>query len=354
MSVGRERNGFTLLLLFQLAAACGEEAGGSAPRTSAPSDDAGRPASNDAEPGAADDHEGPTAGDGAPQPTTLLETVMLEGFPHSIDVYATAGAERGIVMLHGGGGTNQVSAMDLGVNAGDGAATETSIDWDRLAEHKVVALFPQGQSVPGAPNAFTWTNRVMDSGQDDVAFLEVLARYVRDEYNVASVYLIGHSNGGMMANRMWCESPATFDAYVAIAGPASSDYLDEATPCTPDLAQPYLGIVGDGDVVLGVPGSWESTTWEISPILTALSEDAFVNPVLIGEWTQQQRRSELMCGDQLSTDDAQQDGATETWSTCNGLLRLQRIRGGAHPIETLEAAGDFRILDVVNAFFDAL
>ena len=283
-----------------------------------------------------------------------LQTVKLPDFPHSIDVYAVDGADRAFVMLHGGGGNNRLSANDLGLNATTDAPTQDSVDWAWLSAHRVVAVFPQGQSLASAPNAFTWSNRVMDSGQDDIAFLQALAQYIRKQFQVSKVYLIGHSNGGMMANRMWCESPATFDAYAAISGPASSDYLDASTPCAPDVVQPYFGIIGDMDNVLQVPGNWEATTWEINATLEVLGAAAFVNPVLIGEWHQQQARTQTMCGETLALSDAVSDGSVETWSSCGARLKLQRVLQGGHPIATLEAAAGYRMLDVLFDFFDAL
>ena len=42
--------------------------------------------------------------------------------------------------------------------------------------------------------AYTWSNHVMNSGQDDVAFLRVLADYIRHHH--LKLYLSGHSNYG--------------------------------------------------------------------------------------------------------------------------------------------------------------
>jgi polyhydroxybutyrate depolymerase len=285
---------------------------------------------------------------------TLLETVTLPDFPHAIDIYAVDGAERAVVLLHGGGGNAHSSAYDVQLNATDGAPTETTVDWDWLTANSTIAVFPQGQALPDAPNAFTWDNHVMVSGQDDVAFLEELAAYLRSRFGISDVYLLGHSNGAMMTNRMWCESADTFDGYVAIAGPASEYYLNSATPCEPSVMKPYFGVVGSDDNVIGARSNWEAATWEINPLLARVSAEAFVDPGLIGEWTQTVARSEGMCGETLEVEDAVVDGTTDTWSACDSKLMLQRVNGGGHPIRTLEQAAGVRIRDVVSDFFDGL
>lgn len=288
-----------------------------------------------------------------PQPAESLETLSLPGFPHSIDIYDVNDADKAVVVLHGGAGRNYEIAHNLGLNSSDGPPSQSTIDWAWLHDHKIIAVFPQGQAIASDPEDYTWTNHVMDSGQDDVAFLQALASYIRTQYGISKLYLMGHSNGGMMANRMWCESPTTFDGYVSIAGPASSYYLAPATPCTPSVVQAYFGIVGDQDEVLQVNGNWPATTWEISRALVAVSP-AFVNPTLIGEWHQQQQRSQAGCGESPQLTDGSSDGAVETWTECGGRLKLQRVLQGAHSIDSLEAAAGYRMIDAASAFIDGL
>jgi polyhydroxybutyrate depolymerase len=296
----------------------------------------------------------PTASTGPEAGLTSLESFTLPDFPHEIDVYAVSGATRAIVMLHGGGGTSHLSANDLHLNTTEGSPTAETVDWGWLTEHNTTAVFPQGQAISGAPNAFTWDNHVMESGQDDVAFLKALAKYVLDEYGVAEVYLMGHSNGAMMTNRMWCDSPQTFDGYVAISGPASEYYLDSSTPCAPSAAKPYFAIVGSADNVIGAVGNWEANTWEVNPLLAAAGAGAFIDPTLIGEWQQDRVRSQQMCGETLALDEVVVEGATETWIACGSKLMIQRVTGGGHPIGTIEDAAGYRMLDVVADFLDGL
>lgn len=296
-----------------------------------------------------------SGGSGGPGPDAAadtLRTVALTGFPHSVDIYDIDDADKAVVVLHGGGGGNDEIANSLGLNDNSGPPTESSVDWAWLHAHKILAVFPQGQAIAQNPSAFTWTNHVMTSGENDLAFLQALAQHIRTQYGISKVYLLGHSNGGMMANRMWCESPTTFDGYVAIAGPASSHYL--STPCTPNVVKPYYGIVGAEDAVLQVNGDWDATTWQINPLLVAASSDAFVNSVVIGEWRQQLDRAQRMCGEQPQLADGISGGGVITWTHCGGSLKLQEVLQGGHAISSLETAAGFRILDAAAGFIDGL
>lgn len=279
-------------------------------------------------------------------------SITLPGFPHQIDIYDTAGADKAVVFLHGALGTNYRFAFDLGLNSVDAPPTGATVNWPWLEANRILAVFPQGQARSGV--GYTWNNHVMDSGQDDVAFLQALATYIRTQYGISTVYIVGHSNGGMMVNRMWCESPDTFSAYVAIAGPTSNYYSDALTPCAPAVVKPYYGIVGELDNVLQVTGNWDAQTWTINPILVVADAANFVDPILIAEWRQHQARSQLMCGQAPVDADKTSDGSVETWTNCSGRIELQRGLSGGHLIELLEAAFGTRMIDLVAAFVGGL
>jgi polyhydroxybutyrate depolymerase len=320
----------TLLALVLLTASCGGGGGGEVPVP--PPEPA------------------PESGETPASPSAVL-SVTLPAYPHQIDVYAATGATRAIVFLHGGGGRNYRSAYELGVNLIDAPPTTASANWTWLEANKVLALFPQGQALPEGSR--TWNNHVMDSGEDDVGFLQALAVYVQLEHGISDVYLAGHSNGGMMANRIWCESPASYQAYIALAGPAS-DYYSTTTPCAPSVPRPYLGIVGELDNVLQVEGNWEALTWAINPILVALTPVSFVNPVLIGEWVQHQARAQAMCGENPVLADKASDGVVESWRNCSGRVQLHRSLSGSHSFDSLEAETGYRMIDIVAEFIGGI
>ncbi len=283
-------------------------------------------------------------GDASSQPTANVRTTNVAGFPHEVDFYYVPGAVRAVVFLHGGGGRNYKLAYDLGLNSVDAPPTSATANAAWLSSHKVLAVFPQGQSLPGGPA--TWDNHAMVSGQDDVAFLQDLAAYIESEYGISNIYLAGHSNGGMMANRMWCESPGTFKAYISLAGPASSYYL--STDCAPTSARPYFGIVGEQDDVLQVTGNWTAQTWKINPLLDA----DFLNPMLIGEWYQHQARSQFTCSEETTATPTGSTDTMEMWSNCGGLIRLQHLFFAGHMIDSLEAQTLDDLVDTIAGFID--
>ncbi len=292
----------------------------------------------------------PTTGDPAP-PTTdngqRIDSFTLPGFPHSIDAYHPAGATRAIVFLHGGGGTLHGIAYQMGLKTTlEDAPTPETVNWSALASAGVIAVFPQGQSIGG--NARTWRNHAMESGQDDLAFLKALAADLRQRYGISSVALAGHSMGGAMVNRVWCEAPATFQSYVSFSGPASSHYLDPATPCAQGGRAPYLGLFGSADTV--IPGAWEAPTWTINPIIAGLQESAFVNTVMIGEWQEFLSRAKAMCGETPALTSATTSGLTASWQACGGRLQVQLAAGAGHGIDSISAVIGQPPFNLVAAF----
>lgn len=264
-----------------------------------------------------------------------LDSFSLPGFASAVDVYRPAGATRAVVFLHGGGGTRQAMAYQMGLKTTVGAApTLATVNWAALTSAGVIAVFPQGQSISG--DARTWRNHAMESGQDDMTFLKSLAAALRVRYGISDVALVGHSMGGAMVNRVRCEAPETFQSYVSISGPASSHYLNAGTPCSGSGQAPYYGLFGSADTV--IPGAWDAPTWLISPSVTALQPDAFVNPVMVGEWQAFQHRAQSMCGETpaLAAQAASQ-GAAARWVACGGRLQVQLAIGAGHDIGSIAA-----------------
>lgn len=285
-----------------------------------------------------------------PEPVDQLVTTSVAGYPHAVDVYVAAGATRAVVLLHGGGGNKSAVAYQVGLNADASTTTFATINWAWLDANKVMLVVPQGQHLASEPNATTWRNYAMDSGQDDKAFLQALAAKIRSEYGLANVTLMGHSMGGVMTNRMWCESPGTFDAYVSLAGPASSEFNKVATPCAPVGAKPYMGIIGDSDGIMQTAGVWEAATWTVNPVWVQASVTAWDNDVVIGEFHQQQARTAVVCGGTLASQAFVSAGNVDTWTSCAGKLVLKRVRGAEHGVASLDAQmGAASSLDVMNA-----
>ncbi len=296
----------------------------------------------------------PTPPPPPPPPSAVNELkvgVKLSGFPHGVDIYAPAGATRALVVLHGGSGKNYLIANTLGINLSTDPPTSATVNWTWLAAQKLIAIFPQGQTIPEAPSSFTWNNHAMVSGQDDQAFLVALAAYARSTYGISKVAVAGHSMGGTMVNRMWCQSPTTFDAHIALAGPASSYFLGPTTACQPASPAPYMGIIGSSDTIMQTGAGWDVPTWVISPLVSKTG--AFVNDTVVSEWAQHQRRAALRCAQAPTLADKVVAGQVETWSHCNGSIVVRQVLGADHGINSLEARAGKSVNDYIAEFLGA-
>lgn len=292
---------------------------------------------------------------GSTQPPAAVDqlvTTTMNGDPlQTVDIYNTAGATRAIVLLHGGAGNKSAVAYQVGLNSDTSTTTFSTINWAWLDANKVMLVVPQGQHIASEPNATTWRNYAMNSGRDDVAFLQALAAKIRTDYGISNITLMGHSMGGVMTNRMWCESPNTFNAYVSLAGPASSEFNNGATPCNPGIAaKPYMGIIGDSDEVMQTAGVWEAATWTVNPVVVQASVTAWDNNVVIGEFHQQQTRTNIVCNDTLASQAFVHSGNVDTWTSCAGKLVLKRVLGAEHGVASIDTQmGTSSNLDVMNA-----
>lgn len=274
---------------------------------------------------------------------TLQVGVRLPGFPHAVDVYRPAGATRAIVFLHGHGGRSWQMAYDIGVNRKYRSALAKNVDWSALKRLGVIAIFPQGQA-PAVGQLPTWNNHVFDSGQDDVAFLSALAAHARSAWGARSVSLSGHSSGGTMTARMWCEGTPAFDAFFSIAGPMpSADYPHVGPTCMPLAHRPYAVVIGDRDSKLGVfaVGVMDPTPAQAAAGLT--------DSILLAEWWRHGDRGENVCGN-VTTLESEATAAGPSWSACGGTLRYTVVNGADHPIASIEQHAGQRMLDWVAGF----
>jgi len=363
-----------------------------------PSPDAARPVADaaldavgDASSGAKDQGGAPSmdaaSGEGGPGTVTVATNLALPGFPQAMDVYLPTGAERVVVFLHGGGGTKEGgAARELGVRLDDPPGATPVPDTVWLTARRTAFVFPQGQALKTAPKATTWSNYVMTSGVDDLAFLAALSSALRDGSfggvlpPFSRVYLAGHSNGGMMAARVFCEATAEFDAYGALSGPPSiqlaetpdaggEDPLTGAHPCRPSASKPYLAVIGGMDTILQTDGHWSDPIWTLNACLTQGTGGGIVDPNLLNEERFQDAvRLPAICGGALAAPMTSPDGRTTTWSGCGGRAKLLRVNDADHCVvasvvpclggrvlgnctNSLDAEDGTRIRDVLVDFF---
>jgi polyhydroxybutyrate depolymerase len=257
---------------------------------------------------------------------TMTPNSYLSNYQNAIDTYFPSNATSAIIFLHGGGGKKEGLENDFGFKVDD---TTTNYDVnssgkDWLISNKVMAIFPQGQTITGY-SAWTWNNYVMTSGYDDIAFLNALVSSIKNNSSYSKItkfYLVGHSNGGMMANRMWCESPSTFDAYVSLAGPPSSSLnpTTGSSPCAPTSVRPYMGIIGDHDTVISTTSKMSNSTWTINPVMRIGNTVSWINPIVINDKIFHTTRVSLKCGTSVNTPTT--NGTLTTYSDCSDSLRF--------------------------------
>lgn len=131
-----------------------------------------------------------------------------------------------VILLHGLSGTAKTEDAYLGLSY-------------RVSRRGFILLAPEGMPMPigttigggqdlGGNQFWNATDFCCDLAKtdvDDVSYLLHLLEYAKKTYKVDSerVYIIGHSNGGFMANRLGCEAGKHFAAMASLAGGAYDD-----------------------------------------------------------------------------------------------------------------------------------
>ena len=178
----------------------------------------------------------------------------------------------------------------------------------------------------------------MDSGQDDVSFLRALASHLRGSFSLPRLYLTGHSNGGMMANRMWCETgDSLFDGFVSFDGPPSSWFANNSSTQHKSCAAtsqasppPYLSVFAYNDSVVGhTPEQHlDDELWQLSAVTRAISPYAFVNDAVLNDiFAFVQLRAPLRCGESPPRTPSTRRDNVRVFSSCNGTAVVAAIKG---------------------------
>lgn len=283
------------------------------------------------------------------------------GFPHKADFLYPPNRNsqtRAIVVLHGGGGTKHNTAFAFGIkkmdtetystdpNAADGYKEQFLID------NNVALIFVQGAHLPDRPDTFTWSNNIMTSGQDDKAMLIHLANLLRTQEGFSKVYLMGHSMGGSMTNRMLCEASATFDGYGSSAGPISS--LNSQT-CNPNPYRPYMFAVGTNDRIIQIVedravgpdvNHINDQFLTLDSLTRTIGGNAFISaiPEFRNDITYYQTRVTQKCGTTMSTPVLNPNNSnwiTKTQVDCGGTLALVQLRDLDH-CQGAEGVGSYK------------
>ncbi len=118
---------------------------------------------------------------------------------------------------------------------------------DAATTRQMFILAPDGTLDSGGSQFWNSGPECCDFGglePDDVAYIGGMIDDVKAAWPVASVALLGHSNGAFMAYRMACERADVIDQIAGLAGHASS------LPCNPTRPVSVLHIHGTGDATV--------------------------------------------------------------------------------------------------------
>ncbi len=131
----------------------------------------------------------------------------------------------------------------------DGAIQMAYFQFDTLVDTRnVIVAFPDGTIGPDKGRFWNATDACCGAGKsppDDVAYLTAVVHDVQKRYNVdpKRIYVVGHSNGGFMANRLACDRADLFASAVSLAG---AQWLD-VSKCAPSRPIAVAQVHGDID-----------------------------------------------------------------------------------------------------------
>lgn len=156
-----------------------------------------------------------------------------------------AGQRSMIVAMHGGGGNARHMQAHWKM---DEAADKHGFIVAYLNGTQAASMMPASMR---SWNAGKCCAMAADKKVDDVGYISQAASYLVKKYGIApgKIFVTGHSNGGLMAQRMLCETNV-FSAGASLAGP-----LDFAiTSCPAARGKRILAIHGELDANVPVAG----------------------------------------------------------------------------------------------------
>ena len=148
----------------------------------------------------------------------------------------------------------------------DPAALAASSGLDAYADARGF-LLAYGVGVSWSWNAGSCCGLAAASGVDDVAYLADVVAAVASRHLVdrRRVYVLGFSNGGMMAERAACERPEVFAAAGSVAGPLLVD-------CASPLPVRFVHLHGLDDTTVPYLGGYSASAGQELPSSAALPQ----------------------------------------------------------------------------------
>ncbi|WP_147126643.1 extracellular catalytic domain type 1 short-chain-length polyhydroxyalkanoate depolymerase [Shimia ponticola] len=226
-----------------------------------------------------------------------------------------------VIALHGLGGRAERLRYGTHLNA--------------LADqHGFAVAYPQGAEV--RPTTSYWNAAPEPVGSDDVGFLTSLVSVLehRRGYDPAQTYVVGISNGGVMAYDMACRAPMVFEAIAVIAGTMSGADWQH---CDPSRATPVLHVHGTEDELI----PWEGETHWLGP-----GDATPAIPEVVQFWAARNGADTVQVDRDLPGAVRFRYGSTRQ----DDLVWFLQMDGFGHDLPNLTNAG-FRAVDVAWEFF---
>ena len=217
---------------------------------------------------------GPVVPDGAPIKPAIA--------PRGRDINGTVTMPGGVVrtyrlFLPGSLPEDRPVPLLVGLHGGLGSGRqfEQNTDFDGLAQaNRFIVVYPNGTPIrPSLPDRLVWNGggccSVAEQSQEnvnDVGFISALITKIEGRYDIdrSRVYVTGHSNGAILAERLACQLS---DQIAAIAVQAGDLFVDT---CTPSRPVAVLEIHGTDDRNIPINGGVGSDS---------LTQDDFPPPV---------------------------------------------------------------------------
>ena len=229
----------------------------------------------------------------------------------SISLYV-AGAVRSALVRLPATLSSAKAPVVLALHGSDGSAAglELITGYDEIADREgVFVVYADGLPIDLGAG---FVSRSWNSGEccepatsaqvDDVEFLDTLLDMVLRRFPVDPnrVFVLGHSNGAIMAQLLACRLADRLAGVASVAGS-----LDDTVTCEPSRPVPFLEIHGTAD---------QNVLWEYGQRS-------------VSEW-----RAFDRCVDQANQV-VERDVTTTTWSGCadNTVVRFVSIEGADHP-----------------------
>ncbi len=212
-----------------------------------------------------------------------------------------------VIGLHGGNGTALRRARQMGFNEiGD--------------REGFIAVYPQGVD-------FGWNDGRVDRGVDDVQFFRALLDdlVARKDADPSRIYLVGGSNGGMMAQRLACDMTGRLAGVVTMVASLPEPL---AKACSPKAPLPILMMNGTADPLVPYGGG--------AVAATTGREQGRVLPVedTLAFWQRANRCADKPVRGTVPDRDPADQIMTETvtWTACAGgsEVSFYKMNGAGH------------------------